>query len=604
MDSVGLISTVAIAFAVALVLGFFAEKLKFPALVGYLIAGIIVSPNMLWFKLDLNLAEQLSEIGIMLLMFGVGLNFSLSELLRVKKLVVPGAVLQMSLSGLCAFGLSYLCGWDIGNAVFVGMCLCCASTVVVLKALEARGMLESFEGRIAVGWLIIQDMVTVLLLVLLPPLASMLGGTSTGADIPLWRLILETIARVVGFIVLMLVVGKRVLPWLLWQVARTGSRELFTLCVLAVAIGIAFGASQLFNVSFALGAFFAGMVMRESKYAHRAATESLPLRDAFSVIFFVGVGMMFDPHAIVQHPFFLIGLLSVVLIMTPVVASLIVALFGYPLKTALTLGVCLGQIGEFSFILGSLGVSLKVMSPDMMNLVLATAIISIAFNPVMFSLYPLVQKMLVKHLKFARKAAARPDPQSIMPDEVNEKRLKKHVVLVGFGSVGVKLLSSLTKRNVPVVLIDKDDSIVEQLRNDGITAIQGDATDPAVLLQAHVQNASQLVVTLSDELPVMKIVETAKIINPEIECIIRATSDQIAQNMKEEKLGMIVQSSAALASLMSACVAYYLAKDTEKGKVRPEEEGELRGAIKDWLEKEVKDTIIVAKDETDTATAK
>ncbi len=400
-NSITLISTLAIAFAVALVLGFIAEKLRFPALVGYLFAGILASPKVFGFGIDVNISEQLAEVGIMLLMFGVGLNFSLSDLLKVKGLVIPGAALQMTLSGLAGFTVAQMNNADLGPSIIIGMCCSCASTVVVLKALEARGLLEGFDGRVAVGWLIVQDMVAVLMLVLLPPLASILGGVQDNSSLPLWLSLLLTFVRVVAFIAFMLIVGKRVLPWMLWQVARTGSRELFTLCVMAMAIGVAFAASQPFIVSIALGAFFAGMMMRESEYAHRAATESLPLRDAFSVIFFVGVGMMFDYTPVLENPKYLLSLLTVVLVITPLIAFILVLLFRYPLHTAFSLACCLGQIGEFSFILGSLGLSLGLLQAKGMNLILATAIITIAINPISFTLAPLISSFLVKHFNFA-----------------------------------------------------------------------------------------------------------------------------------------------------------------------------------------------------------
>lgn len=587
-NSITLISTVAIAFGVALILGFIAEKLKFPALVGYLVAGIIVSPNLYGFNVDLGLAEQLSELGVMLLMFGVGLNFSLSDLLKVKKLVVPGAVCQMALSAFCAIMMAHLWGWPIGQCVILGMCLSCASTVVVLKALEARSLLEGFDGRVAVGWLVVQDMVTVLMLVLLPPLASLLGGHSATSDLPLWRLIVETVARVAAFIILMLVIGKRVLPWLLWQVAKTGSRELFTLCVLAVAIGIAYGASEIFSVSFALGAFFAGMVMRESQYAHRAAVESLPLRDAFSVIFFVGVGMLFDPSAILEHPFYLLGILFLILIVNPLIAFGTVLLFRYPLHTAVTLACCLGQIGEFSFILGTLGVSLGLLTKEGMNLVLAAAILTIALNPISFSVARPVAELLCKHFRFARTAAARLDPQSTMPDEVESKKLLRHVVIVGYSSIGRKVCEILTKQKIPFVVVDKQDDVISTLRKQGLVAIQGDCTDPATLLQAHVQNSAQLVLTISDELESRKAIAAAKILNPDIEIIIRAVTDTETDHLRSENLGIVVQASTALALRIAQYSIYSFTKYSSGGHSKRKEE-EAEEKAKDMLDDLVAD---------------
>lgn len=554
MEGISLISTLAIGFGVALVLGFFAEKLKVPALVGYLLAGILVSPSVFGFDVDVDLANQLAEIGIMLLMFGVGLHFSLSDLLKVKGLVVPGAICQMALSTAMGTALTYIWGWDLGHALLLGMCLSCASTVVVLKALEARGLLQGFDGNVAVGWLIVQDMVTVLMLVMLPPLASLLAGKPSSETAPLWQMIAMTLAQVAVFIGLMLIVGKRVLPYLLWQVAKTGSRELFTLCVLAVAIGIAFGAAEVFHVSFALGAFFAGMVMRESKYAHRAAVESLPLRDAFSVIFFVGVGMMFDPNVIVEHPVHLFCVLVLILFVNPCIAALLTILFRYPLHTALTLGACLGQIGEFSFILATLGKSLGLVSEEGLNLILATAILTIALNPLAFATLRSVAAYLKKHSKIARVASARPDPQSLMPDEIEKKKITGHVVVLGYGDVGHKLVNDLIQIEIPVVVVDKDDALVTQLRKSGLTAIQGDGVDPSVLLQAHIQNASTLVMTTRDEILERKVVETAKLINPGIKVILRAASDQEAQNLQSDGLGVVVQASVVLAEKMSQLV--------------------------------------------------
>ena len=558
MEGISLISTLAIGFGVALVLGFLAEKLKVPALVGYLLAGILVSPSVFGFDVDLNLANQLAEIGIMLLMFGVGLHFSLTDLLKVKGLVVPGAICQMLLSALIGFGLSWLWGWDVGHSVLLGCCLSCASTVVVLKALEARGMLEGFDGNVAVGWLIVQDMVTVLLLVLLPPMASVFTGQAQTSSQPLWQLL--TLAQVVVFIVLMLVVGRRLLPYLLWQVAKTGSRELFTLCVLAVAIGIAFGAAEVFHVSFALGAFFAGMVMRESKYAHRAAVESLPLRDAFSVIFFVGVGMMFNPMVIVEHPWHLLCVLLLILFINPIIAALLVMLFRYPLHTALTLGACLGQIGEFSFILASLGKSMDIVSDEGMNLVLATAILTIALNPIAFATLPKVAEFLKKRSKLARISAARPDPQSLMPDEIEKKKITGHIVIVGYGDVGCKLTAALQKDEIPTVIVDKDDSLVAQLRKNGYTAIQGDAADPSVLLQAHVQNAAVIVLTIRDEILERKVVETAKLINQGVKVILRAATDQEANHFRADNLGTVVQASVILSQEMDKLIRLAILK--------------------------------------------
>ena len=515
-----LISTLAAGFGIALVFGFIAEKFKIPALVGYLLAGVIVSPATPGFVADINIASQLSEIGVMLLMFGVGLHFSLSDLMRVKYIAVPGAVAQMGLATGLGLLVAHYWGWTYGQSLVFGLCLSCASTVVLLKALETKGILES---------LVVEDIMTVLILVLLPPLAPMLGAEavqSVESATPLWEIIAWTVGRVALFIFLMLVVGKRVLPWLLWQVAKTGSRELFTLCVLAVAIGIAYGASEVFSVSFALGAFFSGMVMRESKYAHRAAMESLPLRDAFSVIFFVGVGMMFDPMILVDKPLHLLAVLAIIILGKSLVAFGLVMLFRYPLHTALTVAASLAQIGEFSFILAGLGVSLGLLPQEGMSLVLAGAIISIAFNPVAFALVEPLRNLMKKRWKYARVLDAKSDPLSVMPDEEESKYLRGHMVLVGYNKVCEHIAKDLSERKVPFVIVEKDRNIVEDLRENGFKAVCGDAIDPAILIQAHVQDAAMVILNFRDDILRRKVIETAKILNHKIEAVMKLLSEQ------------------------------------------------------------------------------
>lgn len=575
-----LISTLAVGFGIALVFGFIAEKFKIPSLVGYLLAGIIVSPATPGFVADINIASQLSEIGVMLLMFGVGLHFSLTDLMRVKYIAVPGAIAQMGLATALGMLVAHYWGWPWAPAFVFGMCLSCASTVVLLKALETKGILESHDGQIAVGWLVVEDIMTVLILVLLPPLAPMLGAPATVApvsDEPLWQIILMTIGQVALFIFLMLVIGKRLLPWLLWQVAKTGSRELFTLCVLAVAIGIAYGASEIFHVSFALGAFFAGMVMRESKYAHRAAMESLPLRDAFSVIFFVGVGMMFDPSIIVTKPLHLLAVLAIIMIGKSLVAFGLVMLFRYPLHTALTVSAALAQIGEFSFILAGLGVSLGLLPPEGMSLVLAGAIMSIALNPIMFAIVDPLKNFLKSHWKFARVSDAKPDPMAVMPDEEESKYLRGHLVLVGYNKICEHTVRDLLERHIPLVIIEKDRSIVEDLREAKIKAVCGDASDPAILIQAHVQDASLLVLFLSDDVLRRKVIETSKILNNKIEAVINTFDDEFASRAMTDHLGKIFDNNAVLAKTIVRYSMHRLGKDEEEK--RFEEESGQTAAI-------------------------
>ncbi len=573
-----LISTLAAGFGIALVFGFIAEKFKIPALVGYLLAGVIVSPATPGFVADINIASQLSEIGVMLLMFGVGLHFSLSDLMRVKYIAVPGAVAQMGLATGLGLLVAHYWGWTYGQSLVFGLCLSCASTVVLLKALETKGILESHNGQIAVGWLVVEDIMTVLILVLLPPLAPMLGAEavqSVESATPLWEIIAWTVGRVALFIFLMLVVGKRVLPWLLWQVAKTGSRELFTLCVLAVAIGIAYGASEVFSVSFALGAFFSGMVMRESKYAHRAAMESLPLRDAFSVIFFVGVGMMFDPMILVDKPLHLLAVLAIIILGKSLVAFGLVMLFRYPLHTALTVAASLAQIGEFSFILAGLGVSLGLLPQEGMSLVLAGAIISIAFNPVAFALVEPLRNLMKKRWKYARVLDAKSDPLSVMPDEEESKYLRGHMVLVGYNKVCEHIAKDLSERKVPFVIVEKDRNIVEDLRENGFKAVCGDAIDPAILIQAHVQDAAMVILNFRDDILRRKVIETAKILNHKIEAVIMTSDDEIAVRAMTDHLGKVFDSNAVMAGSIVKYCMHRLGKAEEEKKFEEESEAEV-----------------------------
>lgn len=578
--SFSLISTLAIGFAIAWALGFLMERIKVPALVGYLLAGIIISPATPGFVGDVNIASELSEIGVMLLMFGVGLHFSMSDLIRVKNIAVPGAILQMGLATCLGAVLAHFWGWPWGQSIVFGMCLSCASTVVLLKGLESRGILESGDGQIAVGWLVVEDIMTVLILVLLPPLASLLGSPlqNTEASLPLWQIIGITLAQVFGFIILMLVVGKRLLPWLLRQVAKTGSRELFTLSVLVFAIGIAYGAAQIFHVSFALGAFFSGMVMRESRYSHRAAMESLPLRDAFAVIFFVGVGMMFDPKVLYEQPLHVLAVLAIIILGKGLVAFGLVLLFRYTLHTALTVAAALAQIGEFSFILAALGLQLKILPQEGMSLVLAGAIISIALNPFAFATIGPARDFIKKRWAFARRMDARIDPMSLMPDSVCSDILHGHVVLVGYGEKGKIILDELLQRHLSVVVVDDHHAVVEELREKKVNSIYGDATDPAILIQAHIHEAAILVLAIDNEILCRKIVETAKILRPTIETVMPAENEEDAKALKADGVAQAFVPDELLAQAIVQFTMSRFGKESEDQKIR-EEEAEEQKAI-------------------------
>lgn len=534
--NISLITTLAAGFGFALIFGFIAEKIKLPALVGYLVAGILIGPATPGFVADANIASQLSEIGVMLLMFGVGLHFSLKDLLAVKRIALPGAVLQMGLATGLGMLMAWWLGWSFGSGLVFGLSLSCASTVVLLKALEARGILDSMNGRIAVGWLVVEDLATVLFLVLLPALAGVLGGTVSSAtpETPLWMALGKTLLQVVAFIVLMLVVGRRVLPWLLWQVSRTGSRELFTLSVIACAIGIAFGASALFSVSFALGAFFAGTVMRESEFSHRAAEESLPLRDAFSVLFFVSVGMLFDPVIVLEQPLRVLGVVAIIIFGKSLAAVALVIAFRYPLNTALTVAASLAQIGEFSFILAGLGVSLGLMPAEGMSLILASALISIALNPVLFAAVEPIRRWALANSQLARNLEQRQDPYAELPQSTDNKYLQGQIVLVGYGRIGSRIGAALSAQHIPFVVAEQNRELVEKIRGQGIVAVSGNAADAVVLVQAHIHDAAMLVIATPDTLNARQMIHTARTLNPNIEIVMCAESADEMQLLKEE----------------------------------------------------------------------
>jgi CPA2 family monovalent cation:H+ antiporter-2 len=549
--NIDLITTVAYSLGLALILGFAATRLRVPPIVGYLLAGIVLGPATPGFVADVNLARQLAEIGVMLLMFGVGLHFSLEDLLAVRKIAVPGAIVQMLAATGLGIGLALVWGWTPGAALVFGLTLSVASTVVVLRALEASGTISSINGRIALGWLIVEDLVMILVLVLLPPLAGALGGTAGQSADGLGISLLITLGKVAAFVAFMVVAGRRLLPRLLWLVSRTGSRELFTLCVISTAVGVAYGAAALFDVSFALGAFFAGMMMRESELSHRAAEQSLPLRDAFAVLFFVSVGMLFDPQILVDEPAKLLAILGIVMIGTPLVAMALVLLFRYPLNTALTVGASLSQIGEFSFILAGLGVSLGLMSAQGQSLIVAAAILSIAANPLVFAAMRPVHAWIRERSHLARRLERSGDPLSELPTSTGEKYLSGQVVLVGYGRVGRRIAQALTEHKVPFVVAEQNRERVEQLRKEGIPAVSGDAAEPAVLIQAHIAKAGMLIIATPDTVTFRGMAEIARTLNPEIEIVVRTHDEEEARMLADEKVGKVFFGEQELAIAMT-----------------------------------------------------
>jgi CPA2 family monovalent cation:H+ antiporter-2 len=553
--SAPLITTIAAGLGLALILGSLAVRLKLPALVGYLIAGIIIGPATPGFVADIELSSQLAEIGVMLLMFGVGLHFSLEDLLAVRRIALPGAVVQIVVATLLGTGVAVLWGWSLTSGVVFGLALSVASTVVLLKALEGRGLLESVNGHIAVGWLVVEDLVMILVLVFLPPLSIWLSGAAGGGGGANLAVTLAlTFGQVSLFIALMLIVGRRLFPWLLWQIARTNSRELFTLCVIAAAVGIAYGSAKLFGVSFALGAFFAGMVMRESPLSYRAAEESLPLRDAFAVLFFVSVGMLFDPGVVVREPLHVLTVVAIIVVGKSLAAFFLVLLFRYPLNTALTVSASLAQIGEFSFILSGLGTSLGLLPPQGHSLILAGSLISIAINPLVFQAIEPAQAWIRSRSKLAQTLERPDDPLAVLPMTVDLKRLTGQVVLVGYGRVGRRIGEALIANGISIVVAEENREIVEQLREKGLPAVSGNASEPEVLIQAHIQRARMLVIATPDTLDVRRMVEVARTVNPKIETIVRTHSEEEAALLEKENAGKVFLGEHELALAMTRYV--------------------------------------------------
>jgi CPA2 family monovalent cation:H+ antiporter-2 len=546
-----LITTIAAALGLALILGFVAARSRLPALVGYLVAGVLIGPFTPGFVADTKLASELAEIGVMLLMFGVGLHFSLGDLLAVKRIAIPGAIVQMLAASALGIGLALFWGWSLVAALVFGIALSVASTVVLLRALESLNLLETFSGRVAVGWLIVEDLAMVLVLVLLPPLAGAMSQSGPVDAEAVWRSVGLTLLQVGVFVALMLVVGRRFFPWVLWQVQKVGSRELFTLCVVAAAVGIAYGATMLFGVSFALGAFFAGMVLRESQFSHRAAEETLPLRDAFAVLFFVSVGMLFDPRILVDQPLRVLAVLGVIVLGKSIAAAVLVLLLRYPLHTALTVSASLAQIGEFSFILVGLGSTLGVMPQEAQSLVVAGALLSIALNPLVFRGMQPLQRWLLARSDLARRLAARDDPLAELPMTTDPRYLSHQVVLVGHGRVGRKLAEALTAHRIPFVVAEQNRSIVEELRARGIPAVFGDAVQPEVLVQAHVARARMLVIATPDTLGVRQMAAHARLLNPQIEIAVRSHSEDEAERLEQEVTATVFVGENELAMAMT-----------------------------------------------------
>lgn len=517
-----LIAILCVGFVLAFVLGLLAQRLRLSPLVGYLVAGILAGPFTPGFVGDQTLAPQLAEIGVILLMFGVGLHFSLRDLMAVKAIALPGAVIQIAVATALGWALAGWLGWSDGAGLMFGLALSVASTVVLLRALEERRLLETGKGRIAIGWLIVEDLAMVLALVLLPALAGTLGGES-GGEQNVWLALLLTLGKVAGFVAVMLIVGRRAIPWVLERVAGTGSRELFTLCVLAIAMGVAFGAAELFGVSFALGAFFAGMLLNESEFSHKAAQDSLPMRDAFAVLFFVSVGMLFDPHIVVEQPLAILATFLIIVFGKSIAAWAIVRAFGKTHSTALTISASLAQIGEFSFILAGLGLSLKILPQAGHDLILAGALLSIVVNPFLFTLLDRWQAK-----QDARAAALVPEPEEIPPLQI-----ENHAIVIGYGRVGSQLAKLLHERGVPVVVVEDDADLVAQARAAGFPSVRGNAASERVMREARPERAQIVVFAIPHALEAGETMARLRAINPALTLLARAHSDAEVKHLLE-----------------------------------------------------------------------
>ncbi|HEX3439556.1 MAG TPA: YbaL family putative K(+) efflux transporter [Pseudolabrys sp.] len=548
-----LISTIVAGLVLAFVLAAVAQRLRISPLVGYLVAGVLLGPAVpVFFTADQALANELAEIGIILLMFGVGLHFSLKDLLSVRAIALPGAIVQIVVATALGMGLAHAFGWSLGAGLVFGLALSVASTVVLLRALQERRLVETERGRIAVGWLIVEDLAMVLTLVLLPALAPILkGGASVGGDwMALAIPIAITIAKVVAFVAVMLIGGRRVIPWILHTVVHTGSRELFRLSVLAIALGVAFAAAILFGVSFALGAFFAGMVMSESELSHRAASETLPLRDAFAVLFFVSVGMLFDPAILWHDPLPVLATLLIITLGKSAAAFTIVRLFGHPRSTALMISASLAQIGEFSFILAGLGVSLELMPERGRDLILAGAILSIMLNPLFFAL---LDRWLAAEKSREGDAAAAAAPASREPIPVTS--LSDHIVLVGHGRVGRFITAAPQFAAAPFLIVEDNTDVAAELRKQGKDAISGNAADPEVLQAVNLKGARCLLVAIPDAFEGGQVVAQARQANPGLPIAARAHSEDEIEHLKKHGATVVVMGEHEIAKAMLAFIA-------------------------------------------------
>jgi monovalent cation:H+ antiporter-2, CPA2 family len=542
-----LITTIALGLSAAFLAGLVARRLRLPSIVGYLVAGVAIGPFTPGVFADQQIATELAEIGVILLMFGVGIHFSFRDLLAVRGIAIPGAVVQSAVATTLGIGLALAMGWSLVSGLVLGLSLSVASTVVLLRALIQRNALDTVHGRVAVGWLIVEDLFTVLVLVLLPSLA-LVAGTASGGETALFA-VGEALLKAAALAAIMVVVGTRVVPWLLLQVAREGSQEMFTLGVLAVALGIAFASSAIFGVSFALGAFLAGAVVGETDVSHKAAADALPLRDAFAVLFFVSVGMLLDPAYLLENPMAVLAVVALVVVGKSIAAIVVVSLLGYPARTGLTVGAGLAQIGEFSFILATAGVSLRILPNEAYQLVVAGALVSITMNPFVFALVDPIDAWLKAHPRARRRLErgggplARPAPQ--------HRPISGHAVICGWGRVGRTVARALDARGFAYVVIEEHRRTVESLRERGIQALYGDVADAELLRHAGVERARVLVFAAYDPPSAEFAVEHSRRVNPRIEIVARVETPEESKRLLDRGASQTVEGERELAVQMA-----------------------------------------------------
>ncbi|MEN6523070.1 MAG: cation:proton antiporter [Anaerolineaceae bacterium] len=514
MHDVPLLISITIALVVAFIGGIIARRIGLPTIVGYLLAGIVIGPFTPGFKGDVETIQQLAELGVIFLMFGVGLHFSFKDLWNVRDIAVPGALLQTLLATLLGAGLSLLWGWDLKTGIVLGLSISVASTVVLLRGLMDNSLLNTSHGQAAVGWLVMEDILSVLILVLMPSMVASSGGFD-------WKNLAITLLKAAAFVAVMFFIGTRLLPWALERIARTRSRELFILAILAITLGTAMGAAELFGVSLALGAFVAGAIISQSPLSYQVGADVFSFREAFSVLFFVSVGMLVNPTFLGQHITQVIALSLLVLVGKPLIVLLLGLFFPRPARTFLVIAVGLAQVGEFSFIIGQAGVSLKLLNADQYSLLLAASLISITLNPFLFKLLPRLEKLLKRMPGFWRKLeSAKPLP------EIDESQLKNHAVIIGYGRVGKQIVDVLKSLNVPTLVIESDAELIDGLNERKILTLYGDAANSEILTHACLEKASVLVITLKSESASSLIVTTAKTLNPKLPIIARASSQE------------------------------------------------------------------------------